>query len=95
MQTVNIAELKTNLSAFLEQVRNGAELIVKDRNRPIARLIPLAAGDDLDAEEEILVGAGLMRLPLEAKSDEFLDMPAPEISLKIIREMIRSERDED
>lgn len=95
MQTVNIAELKSNLSAFLEQVRNGAELIVKDRNRPIARLMPLAAGDDLDAEEEILVGAGLMRLPLEAKSDEFLDMPAPEVSLDIIREMIRSERDED
>lgn len=95
MQTVNIAELKSNLSAFLEQVRNGEELIVKDRNRPIARLMPLAAGDDLDAEEEILVGAGLMRLPLEAKSDEFLNMPAPEVSLEIIREMIRSERDED
>ena len=95
MRTVNIAELKSNLSAFLEQVRNGTELIVKDRNHPIARLIPLTAGDDLDAEEEILVGAGLMRLPLEAKSDEFLDMPAPEVSLEIIREMIRSERDED
>ena len=95
MQTVNIAELKSNLSAFLEQVRNGEELIVKDRNRPIARLMPLAAGEDLDAEEEILVGAGLMRLPLEAKSDEFLNLPAPEVSLETIREMIRSERDED
>ena len=72
MQTVNIAELKSNLSAFLEQVRNGEELIVKDRNRPIARLMPLAAGEDLDAEEEILVGAGLMRLPLETKSDELI-----------------------
>jgi prevent-host-death family protein len=95
MQTVNIAELKSNLSAFLEQVRNGEELIVKDRNRPIARLVPLTAGEDLDAEEEILVGAGLMRLPLEAKSDEFLNMPAPEVSLETIREIIRSERDED
>ncbi len=95
MQTVNIAELKSNLSAFLEQVRNGEELIVKDRNRPIARLMPLAAGEDLDAEEEALVGAGLMRLPLETKSDEFLNLPAPEVSPEIIREMIRSERDED
>ena len=95
MQTVNIAELKSNLSAFLEQVRNGEELIVKDRNRPIARLMPLAAGEDLEAEEEALVGAGLLRLPLETKSDEFLNLPAPEVSLEIIREMIRSERDED
>lgn len=95
MRTVNIAELKSNLSAFLEQVRNGAEIIVKDRNRPIARLMPLLAGEDLDAEEEILVGAGLMRLPLEAKSDEFLDWPAPEVSADAIRNVIRTERDED
>jgi prevent-host-death family protein len=95
MQTVNIAELKSNLSAFLEQVRNGEELIVKDRNRPIARLMPLAAGEDLDAEEEILVGAGLMRLPLEAKSDEFFDLPASDVSDETIRKIIRDERDED
>ncbi len=95
MQTVNIAELKSNLSAFLEQVRNGEELIVKDRNRPIARLMPLEAGEDLDAEEEILVGAGLMRLPLEAKSDEFFDLPASDVSLETIRKIIRDERDED
>ena len=44
MQTVNIAELKNNLSAYLERVRHGEEVIVKDRNRPIARLMPLAAG---------------------------------------------------
>lgn len=52
MQTVNIAELKNNLSAYLEQVRNGEELIVKDRNRPVARPVPLTSGEDLDAEEE-------------------------------------------
>lgn len=95
MQTVNIAELKSNLSAFLEMVRNGEELIVKDRNRPIARLMPLAAGEDLDAEEEILVGAGLMRLPLETKSDEFFNMPAPNVSVETIQKIIRDERDED
>lgn len=95
MQTVNIAELKSNLSAFLEQVRNGEELIIKDRNRPIARVLPLAAGENLDAEEEMLIGSGLMRPPLEAKSDEFLKLPAPEISSAIVRKIMRSERDED
>lgn len=55
MQTVNIADLKNNLSAWLEQVRNGEELIVKDRNRPIARVMPLlASGGDLEAEEAAL-----------------------------------------
>jgi prevent-host-death family protein len=95
MQTVNIADLKNNLSAWLEQVRNGEELIVKDRNRPIARLLPLSPSDDLDAEEESLVAAGLMRLPIKEKSNDFLNQPAPEVSLEAVRAAIRSERDED
>ncbi len=95
MQTVNIADLKNNLSAWLEQVRNGEELIVKDRNTPIARVMPLASGENLEAEEEVLVAAGLMRLPLMEKSDDFLNFPAPEVSLDRIREAIRADRDED
>lgn len=95
MQTVNIAELKSNLSAYLEQVKNGEELIIKDRNRPIARVMPLAPGEDLDAEEEALVAAGLMNLPLNEKSDDFLKLPAPKVSLETVRDIIRSERDED
>lgn len=95
MQTVNIADLKNNLSAWLEQVRNGEELIVKDRNTPIARLLPLIAGEDLDAEEEALVAAGLMRLPVEKKNNNFLNYPAPEVSMEKIRAAIIAERDED
>lgn len=95
MQTVNIADLKNNLSAWLERVKNGEELIVKDRNTPIARVMPLSAGEDLDAEEEALVAAGLMRLPLDKKNNDFLDYPAPEVSLDDIRAAIRAERDED
>ena len=95
MRTVNIADLKNNLSAWLNQVRNGEELIVKDCNRPIARLLPLTLDDDSDAEEEALVAAGLMRLPLDEKSDDFLDNSAPSVSLKPIRAAIKAERDED
>jgi prevent-host-death family protein len=93
MQTVSITDLKNNLSAYLEQVQNGLELVVKDRNRPIARLLPL--GVDLDAEEEALIASGLMRLSLEPKNDDFLDLPAPEVSIDKIRDIIRTERDED
>jgi prevent-host-death family protein len=95
MQTVNIAELKNNLSAYLEQVKNGEELIVKDRNRPIARLVPLTSGEDLDAEEEVLVAAGLMRLPVKEKSDDFLALPAPQVTMADIQAAIRAERNED
>lgn len=94
MQTVNIAELKNNLSAYIDKVRNGEELIVKDRNRPVARLMPLTSGEDLDAEEGALVTAGLMRLPTKEKSDDFLSLPAPKVATADIRAVIRAERDE-
>jgi prevent-host-death family protein len=61
MRTVNIADLKNNLSAHLERVRAGEELLVKDRNRPIARLVPLTSGEDLDAEELELAATGIVR----------------------------------
>lgn len=95
MQTVNIADLKNNLSAWLECVKNGEELVVKDHNTPIARVLPLAHGEDLDTEEAALVAAGLMRLPLDEKNDDFLDWNAPEVSSEAIRAAIRAERDED
>jgi prevent-host-death family protein len=95
MHTVNIAELKSHLSAYLERVRQGEELIVKDRNRPIARLSPLAAGTELDEEERRLVAGGLMRLPTHEKSDDFLDLPTPRVGVKVTRAILRAERDED
>lgn len=95
MQTVNIAELKNNLSAYLKKVKNGVELIVKDRNRPVARLVPLSEGEDLDAEEAALVAGGLMRLPVKGKSDDFLALPAPRVAIADIQAVIRAERDED
>jgi prevent-host-death family protein len=95
MRTVNIADLKNNLSAHLERVRAGEELLVKDRNRPIARLVPLSSRDDVDAEEMELAAAGLIRLPTSSLPDSFWKMPAPQVSLKDAVAAVTSERDED
>ena len=56
--------------------------------------LSLAAGEDLDAEEKALVAAGLMRLPIKEKNDDFLNMPAPQVKREIIQKVIRAERDE-
>ena len=42
MNSVNIADLKNNLSRYLARVRQGAELTVLDRDTPIARILPFA-----------------------------------------------------
>jgi antitoxin (DNA-binding transcriptional repressor) of toxin-antitoxin stability system len=93
MQTVYLAELQTNLRDYLEQVRNGAEFLVRDRHRAIAYLLPLAAGDDLDQEEETLVAAGLMKLPMAETSNDFLKLLVPRVSRTARRAACRAERD--
>lgn len=62
MRTVNIAQLKDQLSSFLHRVRAGEELIVRDRNIPIARIVPLHSEDGAP-EELSLVANGHMTLP--------------------------------
>ena len=41
MRQAKIANLKNNLSRYLDHVRRGGSVIVLDRDRPIARLVPL------------------------------------------------------
>ena len=41
MKSVKIAELKDHLSEHLRAVEAGAQIIVTDRDRPIARIVPL------------------------------------------------------
>ena len=42
MTTVKIADLKDHLSAHLRAVEAGAEIVVTDRSRPIARIVPMS-----------------------------------------------------
>ncbi|MEO6463387.1 MAG: type II toxin-antitoxin system prevent-host-death family antitoxin [Candidatus Eisenbacteria bacterium] len=43
-QSVQIAQLKARLSAYLRSVRQGGELVVMDRKTPVARLLPYEEG---------------------------------------------------
>lgn len=55
---VGVRDLKNNLSRYLERVREGEELIVTDRGRPVARLASLDASTDRLAD---LIAAGVIR----------------------------------
>jgi len=62
MRTVNIAELKNQLSKYLTFAKAGEEVVIRDRNLPVAKLVPFSAGD-ADEQELSLVAAGKLRLP--------------------------------
>lgn len=60
MRITNIADLRNRLTRYLREVRAGEEIIVRDRQRPIAKIVPFTVEDD-DADDAALVAAGLMR----------------------------------
>jgi prevent-host-death family protein len=59
MRSANIAELRDRLTQYLREVRAGQEIIIRDRQRPIAKIVPLSLDNDTD--EATLVADGLMR----------------------------------
>lgn len=53
---VGVRELRNNLSRYLDRVRKGQELVVTDRGRAIARVVPIEEDRTLDR----LIAAGLV-----------------------------------
>jgi prevent-host-death family protein len=90
MRTVNIGTLKNQLSAYLKYVRNGEEVIVRDRNVPVARILPFSSAD-LSDEEAQLVASGKMTLPQDPSPidwDAFLAIPSGNVSAEAVMEAI-------
>jgi len=95
MRTVNIGVLKNQLSAYLQIVRNGEEVVVRDRNKPIARILPFPATEDADADFDLeahaahLIATGQMK---EAKQkmdwEAFWALPAPSVPDEAVKEAI-------
>ena len=63
MKQAKIAILKNNLSRYLAHVRGGGSVLVLDRDRPVARLVPLPSHDARGASERLarLERQGLIR----------------------------------
>ena len=93
MRAVNIAELKNNLSAYLKAVKQGEEIIVRDRNVPVARIVPLSSG--YEDELASLAARGLVRLGQGPIGEEFWQLPAPAVSDRIVAEALAADRDDD
>jgi prevent-host-death family protein len=63
VKRAKIAHLKNNLSRYLEHVRGGGSVLVLDRDRPVARLVPLSSSGTRGASERLarLERQGLIR----------------------------------
>ena len=76
MRTVDITDLRERLNDYLECVRNGEEVVIRDDGAAIARIMPMDSRSSSGDEAE-LVASGTMKLPeQEMDWDEFFAIPA-------------------
>jgi prevent-host-death family protein len=94
MKSVNIAELKNRLSLYLNEVKAGEEILIRDRNVPVAKIVPLSPSSNQDQELLTLAAQGKLRLGQLTLEQDFWDLPAPRVSPKHLRKAIEQERDE-
>lgn len=77
INNVGIRETKIELSKILNRVRSGREVVITDRGRPIAKIVPLLL-ENLPLEERVrrLEGQGLLGSP-KKKSRKSMPSPLP------------------
>jgi antitoxin (DNA-binding transcriptional repressor) of toxin-antitoxin stability system len=97
MRSVNIAELKNRLSTYIGYAKAGEEIIIRDRKMPVARLVPLEAGDATEHELRLIAEGKLIpakrKLTPEAL-EEFWKMPRPTVKGKSATQALLDDREE-
>ena len=90
---MNIIDLKAQLSAHIQFVKDGEEVLVCDRNKPVARIVPCGLEDRLEQEQR-LVARGILTAPLR-KRPVSVSWPQPpgDISDEVIEQLWREERE--
>ena len=93
MKTVNISDLKAQLSSHIQLVRDGEEVLVCDRNQPVARIVPCCL-DDRSEQERRLVARGVLTPPLKRRPPT-VSWPQPpgNVSDEAMERLWREERD--
>jgi len=95
MRSVNVAALKNQLSKYLTYAKSGEEIVIRERNLPVAKLVPFSA-EDADQQELRLVAEGKMKLPSAPLDvEKLLKMPAPRVSGNKAIEALLADREEE
>jgi antitoxin (DNA-binding transcriptional repressor) of toxin-antitoxin stability system len=92
MKRAKIAELKNNLSRYLQHVKSGGTVLVLDRDQPVARLVPVqqpAPGHDADEERLLrLERRGLIRRGTGKLPDWLGKRKPPKLRGSILRDFL-------
>jgi prevent-host-death family protein len=91
-KNLGIREVKTHLSSLLKKIKEGQEIIITERGKPIGKIIPFPA-KDLSLENRIqqLENQGKLE-PLSNKAGRRLPPPLP-APLGLAQKYLQEDRD--
>ena len=94
MKTAAVAKLKASLSEYLLKVKGGEEVIITERGRPIARIVPMVPSEGMpeqlkEMEKNGLISSGTGKLP-----QDFWDLPRPKDPKGLVLNALLEERQE-
>jgi prevent-host-death family protein len=93
-RTAAVAELKAQLSRYLRWVKAGEEVLVTERGAPVARLVPVNAGERAKGEDYgDLERQGLMRVGSGRLPKGFWTLPRARDPRAVVRTAVSDERD--
>ena len=78
METASVSRLKAHLSHYLGVIKGGEEVVVTDRGRAIAKIVPVVHGDaQVSPQLAELERAGLAHLGSGDLPDDFWQQTRP------------------
>lgn len=78
MIKIAISRLKASLSEYLRAVRAGEEVVITDRGRPVAKIVPIKRGAEGENEHiASLVKSGVLRPGGKRLTGQFWKIPRP------------------
>ena len=94
MKTAAVSELKARLSEFLGQVKAGSEVLITDRGRPVARLVPISGSRTVKDSLSTLEKQGLIKIGSGKLPKNFWKMPRAEDRQGLVLKALLEEREE-
>ena len=97
MATASISEAKAKLSALLDRVKAGETVTITDRGVPVAQIVPLIGGSDVDwdARLERLERQGVIRRPKKKLPPGWLgSRPLPKFEGSVLEALLEERRED-
>jgi len=94
MKTATVSKLKASLSEYLRRVKAGEEVVVTERGRTIARLVPAGRSGTLSEHLVEMERQGLVKLGSGKLPKRFWQLPRPKDPKGLVVSAVLQEREE-